>query len=193
MKTHIKKGFTMVELLVVVAVMTILMTIILSSINKQRILTRDRVRVAGIDQIRLGIENYKLACKEYPNKLDHGTNNGCRYGEELSDFLPNIPIVPEYAAGSNLTDQSDKHMYTGMSSVTNGKCYEYHIGVQLEFEYSDPKNSEFLKNDHDFSATGTAEYKFRCAGTNPLIETDYKDASKDDQFRIYDFRSQTYK
>lgn len=195
MNTHIsKKAFTMIELLIVIGLISVLMTISLIGINKQRILARDRMRVAGIDQIRLALEQYKLVCREYPNQLKPSANNGCRYGETLKDFLPVIPKVPAYASGSDATGQGSDYKYTGLSKTLNGKCYEYHIAVQLEYDYNNPANSEYLKNDHDFdSDSSRAQYKYPCRG-GELLKNQYTlaDPANDNGYKIYDMRSQTH-
>ncbi|MGB0925552.1 MAG: hypothetical protein ACPGTS_02495, partial [Minisyncoccia bacterium] len=126
--------------------------------------------------------------------LRPNTNNGCRYGESLKDFIPNIPRVPVYAGNSGLFGQLGEtdYLYTGMSSIANGKCYEYHIGVQLEYDYADPANSEYLKNDHDVNVTPSIPYPSLCRNSDPHIKNIFDDPNEDNSHKIYDFRSQTY-
>ena len=192
-----KRGFTLIELIVVTALIAILATLIIVNVGKYRIKARDRARVADIDHIRIALEQYKLACGEYPEKLDSRTDNGCAYGQRFSDFLPHIPIAPHYGEDSRYVgdsgddfydsqiDGGNTYLYAGLSNTPGGKCYDYHIGAILE----SGSQNRFLKLDHD-AQTGKEPYKFTCRHSHRDFGS--SDSNRvDDAYGLYDFRSQS--
>ena len=66
--TH--KGFTLVELLVVVAIIGILATIVLSSLSSARERARDARRLSDIATIQNSLEMYHLDNGVYPNSIN---------------------------------------------------------------------------------------------------------------------------
>jgi prepilin-type N-terminal cleavage/methylation domain-containing protein len=102
-----KKGFTLVELLVVIAVISLLSSIILASLNTARKKSRDARRIADIKQLQLAEELYSH------------TNNGV-YTPALTDLAPTyIPVLPADPLSAAYT-------YERCGSTV------YHIGAALE-------------------------------------------------------------
>lgn len=184
-------GFTMIELLVVIGIMAILLAIVLGALNTSRIKSRDNVRVSDIQKIRLALEQYRVVCGVFPATLSLSANNA-RNGTcsaTLGDFIAVIPTVPHYSIENQNPQQGESYIYSGLSTSTNGHCYDYHIAVQMEYgadnNYSDGESAEFLENDHDYNPLDfNAQYRFRCAGSGPLIQN-----AHDDSYGLYDFRS----
>ncbi|MFT7016586.1 MAG: prepilin-type N-terminal cleavage/methylation domain-containing protein, partial [Candidatus Paceibacteria bacterium] len=71
-----KKGFTLIEMLVVIGIALTLLVIMLVNLNDSRKKARDNVRVADISTIRLALEEYRVACGVFPTRLDITANNG---------------------------------------------------------------------------------------------------------------------
>ncbi len=196
-KDFYKKAFTVVEMLVVIAIMSIMLTYILINIKKSRLQARDKVRVADIQKIRLALEEYKLHCGEYPNKLELTAHNGCHHQEHLSDFLPVIPVAPAYTTGdlsgpdgryyqSQISD-ANTYFYAGLSTSPTGKCYNYHIGAELEQnEINEGSRSRYLNQDHDASPN-SGIYHANCPGSHSDFGDN--DIEKDDNMGLYDFRA----
>lgn len=205
------KGFTLAEIMVVVGLIAILMTLILVGINRNKVQTRDNVRVSDIQSIRLALEQYRASCGVFPASLDLDTNNtrtslqqsssnGCRF--TLGDFIPEIPTAPVRSNASQVINQGiansanvfggdttfGGYFYAGLSSRNNGPCFEYHIAAELEYAIdNDEEPSRYLSLDHDF-AGGEGTYDRACAGS-PL-DFGSNNAENDDELGLYDFRSQ---
>ena len=190
------RAFTIVEMFVVIAVISIMLVITLINIQQSRLQARDKVRVADIQKIRLALEEYKLHCGEYPNKLELNTNNGCHNGEHLSDFLPNIPVAPQlgYTVPSFIhqyrVSSDNSYLYAGLSTSSNSgsKCYDYHIGVLLDQnEKHTGKRSKYLDQDHDATTQGI--YNHSCPGSHLDFGNLSGFTSDADGIGLYDFRS----
>ena len=63
------RGFSLIELLVVVSIISLLSTIVISSLDIQRQRARDAVRKSDLRQIHNALELYYVATGGYPNSL----------------------------------------------------------------------------------------------------------------------------
>lgn len=184
---------------VVVGLAAILLVMVITSASEQKIVARDKVRVADIQTIRLALEEYKLACGVYPATLETTADNGnCPTGVTLGDFLPQIPVVPKYSKTQNFPEQGQDYFYYGLSTTNNGKCYDYIVGVQLEFgadnDFDDNESSEYFNQVDQVSLAPSLPsqeypYAYRCSGSLGNGITDADDSS----YGIYGFRSTTNK
>lgn len=85
------KGFTLIELMVVIAIVAILTAVILSSIYGSRGKARDAKRISDIAQIQLALEQYFDRCQVYPSTL--ATTANCTT-VTLGSFISAIPTAP---------------------------------------------------------------------------------------------------
>jgi len=91
------KGFTLVEVLVVVAIISILMTIMLPNFNTARLKGKDAKRKANMKQIQAALEMYKAdqSNKLYPTNPGVVTKTGTNVLSALSlNYLPQFPTDP---------------------------------------------------------------------------------------------------
>lgn len=197
-----KRAFTLVELMVVITLIGIILVMIVSNAQRQRVKSRDNVRVAGMQEIRLALEQYKLSCGQYPGSLEPDTNNGngtggnCPGGQNFGDFLPHVPVVPNYADNAVLGDGTSTYRYVALRNGNSGPCYEYHIAIQLEDgaedNFSENQNAKLFAEDHDFSYSLSDSNRSRCTNDanpeNQIIDN----AENDNQYGLYDFRSKSY-
>jgi len=108
-----KKGFTLLEIVVVIAIMGILTVIIIPSLNSARSRNRDMERVADIGTIQLGLLNYYAKYGFYPSSL-------------LDDKLD---IVDAALVDPN----GDDYAYIPLKRNTaSTKCTYFHLGATLE-------------------------------------------------------------
>jgi len=97
-----KKGFTIVELLVVIVVIGILVTITIVSYTGIQQRARDSERTSDVAQLKIALEKYHADKSKYP-KVCPIDNIACPIGllaSELSPYLDAIPHDPRYAVDS---------------------------------------------------------------------------------------------
>ncbi|MBU1046219.1 type II secretion system GspH family protein [Patescibacteria group bacterium] len=107
MKINLKRGFTLTELLVAIAIIGILSSVVLTSMSGTRERAKDGRRISDIKQIQLALELYYDVNSTYPAGV---------YGGELDTFLK-ISKDPD---GSN-------YIYSQLSSGQ-----DYHLGAVLQ-------------------------------------------------------------
>lgn len=124
------QAFTIIELLIVIAIMALLTGIIMTSLTGSKAKSRDTKRISDLGQIQLAIELYFDRCKEYPATLIGtltGINNGCPSGISLATYTSVIP-KPPVSAG-----QTD-YAYTPLSTPSNPSDYILHATLELPNE-----------------------------------------------------------
>ena len=96
MKKTTKAGFTLIELMVVVAIITIILAIVIVSISSARVKGRDGVRKQNLSQISLLLERYYDENGHYP--IPHGPNsvNTCLSASNWGcwDLTSAAPLFP---------------------------------------------------------------------------------------------------
>lgn len=109
-----KKGFTLVEILIVVAIIGILSAVVLAALSNARTKARDARRIADIKQLQGALDNYFGYCYTYPALLsDLETSSSC---SEYIPVLTALPIDPqtagnyEYYVEIGLNQQKKYHL-----------------------------------------------------------------------------------
>ena len=101
MRTKNNKGFTIIELIVVIAIVAVLATIIITSVNQFQAKARDAKRKADISQIVKGLGMYYILHGSYPANSYGGACGTALNGADLisqglknDDIMSKIPSAP---------------------------------------------------------------------------------------------------
>jgi prepilin-type N-terminal cleavage/methylation domain-containing protein len=130
MKSRLQKGFTVLEFLIVIAIMCILISIALASLTSSREKSLDEKKVTDLKTAALGIEQYKQVCGTYPPQID--PNQQCVGNDNLgtntlSKFIPNIENY-------HFNDPAFGFYYAPLAFDLNhpDDCDGFHLGVMLK-------------------------------------------------------------
>lgn len=117
-----KKGFTLIEVLVAVTIIAVLVSIGVvsySSVNKR---SRDAKRKGDIEQIRSALEMYRADIGSYPNLGSGSWADASGLSATLvSTYLPAIPSDPK----------SQTYRYKA-TNISGGNYYGYCLTAYLE-------------------------------------------------------------
>ena len=153
-----KKGFTLVELLVVISIIGFLSSVVLASLNEARKKARDAVRLSDMHQIKLALQMYYDQYGYFPNSLPgqqpedtgcsepfyggdwdlssiDGDSDGKPFIEPLVDagIFPKVPVDPINDATT--ANCSDGHGYvyylkpTGYEDCPIARGKVYLLGI----------------------------------------------------------------
>lgn len=152
MITKKHSGFTVLEFLIVLAIIAILISIALAGLGRSREKALDEKAVSELRTISLGLEEFHQACGTYPQSLN--PIEPCEMlsdqGKSLNDFIPELQ---KYQNDINFR-------YAPLTySSGNDECTGFHIAVQLK-NITDPiktgdQNYNSI-NDTDFACGNTS-------------------------------------
>jgi type II secretion system protein G len=144
-----QKGFTLVELIIVIVIIGILAAVTVVGYQKQTAKARDSVRLADLDTIKKALELYKHQNGTYPDNTDtddglgapsswdggYGTANDSQFIQPLvtGGFLPKVPTDPKFIGWS-----SYRYFRYSTNSVGCGMKPFYILTANLEGSTSIP-------------------------------------------------------
>jgi len=118
------RGFTLVELLVVISIIGILASIVTVNANVARRLSRDSKRKADIQNVAGALEIYRATNRSYPKPPDTTSYSGLRTA--LNGLTSNIPSDP---SGGIISDQV---FGTGYFYKSDASGAHFFLDVALE-------------------------------------------------------------
>lgn len=121
------KGFTVLEFLIVLAIILLLIAIILPNLQKSREKSVEEKKVSDIKIVALGLEQYKQICGSYPEKIDKlSTCSQMNSETNLGTFIPGLENM-RFSVGS-----SEYYYYPiSLNPINNNECTGYHLAVKL--------------------------------------------------------------
>lgn len=143
-KLHLRTGFTLVEIMIVIVVMAVLVGISTFGATKYQQISRDSEREAKASVIASSLEKYYQQNNEYPNCTLLTTTASAVKSNTLTNLAdPSILKAPLAASGANSlkcdadispTDTSDSFVYTCTNTTTF--CEEWKLKYRNEFDGS---------------------------------------------------------
>jgi len=124
-----EKGFTLVELMVVIAIIAILTGIIITGLVSSKGKSRDAKRASDLSQIQLAIEQYFDRCDQYPaSPLSTSASTGCPTNNNVQITLGSfISVIPTDPLGASSPLKSANYGY-----VTNTTNTDYVLYTMFE-------------------------------------------------------------
>lgn len=123
------KGFTLVELMIVIAVLSVLLGMVLIAIDPQKVIedTKDSRARAEMNQLKTALQLYFNDNNAYPEGTCNG--DGCRTGILATALVPTyIKALPDVVGGS-------------FEFFYQGETADYDAGINLNNAVNDDNNT----------------------------------------------------
>lgn len=144
-----RKGFTVLEFLVVVTIIGILIAIVLVSLDLSRQRARDNRRISRLQNVSVALEQFYTDCRTYPIRLDDlsyqcptpGVLNASGGQVTLKDYIPDSTDDQWNTVGS-------RFRYLPLTYGSGSNCTGYHLSVELE-----NTGNQYATRDAEFDST----------------------------------------
>ncbi|HUC02142.1 MAG TPA: prepilin-type N-terminal cleavage/methylation domain-containing protein [Candidatus Paceibacterota bacterium] len=158
-----RKGFTLIEILIVVAIIAILASVVLVGLGPTQQAGRDARRISDLSEVQNGLELYYNECGYYPGTKQTGSS--CGNFSEISSWA-NLTTALEGTTAIAITsvpnDPTAGHNY---QYGTNGTGSLYVLEATLE----NPNNSAFT--NYNGASFPTVTGVLSCTGTGDYCKT----------------------
>jgi prepilin-type N-terminal cleavage/methylation domain-containing protein len=115
------RGFTLVEILIVIAIIGLLSAVVFASLSEARAKSRDNARVSDLKQIELALALYREANGDYPDTGNLGNTDGTGL---IPAFLPRLPVDPRDGSAYIYTSGSSGYSLITILETGNSRaCY----------------------------------------------------------------------
>lgn len=117
-----KKGFTLIEMLVVLGIIGLLAAITITSISSARATSRDKVRISDIEQLRLSFRLLLESAGSYPTNVTYEGGVSINSVTELKTF-GRVPVDP-------IDNSTYKYVYDSQYSCKGTKQVVYATALE---------------------------------------------------------------
>lgn len=149
----LSKGFTLLELLVVIGIIGLLASILVVNLTSARRRARDTKRIADIRNLQTAAEDYYGKNGKYPATIADLVTGG---------QIPTWPLDPLAPPGTACTANSDPCYWYAVYTPTGALGPQsYHFGASLE-----DAGSQLLNQDRDCNSITGTSCPFVAAYTN---------------------------
>ena len=155
-KIKLQHGFTVLELLVILGIITILIGLVLTGLNAARKHSNDERKVATLKTVALGLREYFNICRAYP--VDLQPTETCPAlssqtpARQLSDVISGIGDL-------HVNDTGSKYHYVSLvDTVSNNAgisdCTNFHLWVDLDVDGASLLSQKSNKTGSDYAQQG---------------------------------------
>lgn len=160
MKKFNHKGFTVLELLVILGIIIILMALVLVALNATRARSTDERKVAALRPVVIELQDYFSVCRSYPENISQSAlTSGApcadlmQQGKTIRDLLPS-------AYDLNFNGTGSEYHYQALEVTTlPGDCTNFHVWVTL----NNPGGT-LLQQKSNMNASSYAQYNLGACG-----------------------------
>lgn len=125
-KISLRKGFTVLELLIIIGILCILIAMVLVGLEGARRHSRNEKKVAAIQTIVVGLAQFHDACRSYPPNFDTSVMYPCLSNQSLRILVPEID---DYRFNTPASD----YYYVSLADISDTTvCTGFHVGAKLE-------------------------------------------------------------
>jgi prepilin-type N-terminal cleavage/methylation domain-containing protein len=166
MITKQKKGFTLIEILIVVAIIAILASVVLVGLGPTQQAGRDARRISDLSEVENGLELYYNKCGYYPGNSATACdpNGGAGYAAMATSLIgssgfdlgiSSVPVDPSnagthvYSYGTNSGANPDSYVLGAVLENTNNSIFA---------TYKAPSDATNDMSPTAFSCSGTGDY-----------------------------------
>lgn len=148
---QLKKGFTLVELMVVITIIALLSAILFVNFNDARMLSRDKARMTSLKELQLAIELYKAQYGNYPaagcgvstsNFAGPGTASASGFS---SCTLYIAGLVPDFISALPTDPRLEADADRGFYYRSNGTSFKLMIHDSVETSFITSYGDEFAR------------------------------------------------
>lgn len=137
-KTNVKRGFTLAEMIVVIAIIALLATVVMFNVQEGKKKARDAQRLSDLQQVQLALRVYRDVHGNYPltgcgagtgKWASPGPGNQVWYAE-CSDYIPGL--APNYIAKLPTDPISENTLNSGFFYLSDGVNYKLMVHNTVE-------------------------------------------------------------
>ncbi len=164
-KFFLDSGFTLLELIVVMAIIGILAMLAVGNFQSSRIKANDARRKSDLKQIQAALEQYHADFGNYPGSASNGTILGCGAGTSTCSWGAAFSITGGAVYMSKLPSDLSPQRYYYVGSTT-GRSYQLFTTLQ---NTRDNDNTTFTAIAPNCASTGTLACTYGVSSSNVTI------------------------